>query len=81
MIISLDIETYGAFEKFDQGGQACPDQTAFNPHLSSNVDGVSSPYRQTPQCAVTIVNGTLNKPQPVEAGIHRRVRHVVRGSR
>ena len=68
MIISLDIETYGAFERFDQGGRACPDQTVFNPHLSAKVDGVSIPTRMVPQCAVTLVHGDWHNPSKWEPG-------------
>ena len=45
MIISLDIETYGAFERFDQGGRTCPDQTVFNPRLSAKVDDLVADVR------------------------------------
>ena len=68
MIISLDIETYGAFQHFDYKGQVCPDQTVFNPHLSEKVDGVRTPSRMVPQCAVTLVNGKWDNPSGWEPG-------------
>ena len=68
MIISLDIETYGAFKKFDHNGQDCPDQTVFNPHLSASVDGVRIPPRMVPQCAITLVNGKWDNPSGWEPG-------------
>jgi len=67
-VISLDIETYGAFRKFDHGGQDCPDQTVFNPMLSEKVDGVRIPVRMVPQCAITIVKGQWDKPTGWEPG-------------
>ena len=68
MIISLDIETYGAFERFDNGGRKCPDQTVFNPSLSFSVDGVEMMSRTIPQCAVTVVEGTESKPHAWKPG-------------
>ncbi len=68
MIISLDIETYGAFERFDHGGKPCPDQTVFNPRLSAKVDGVRLPARMVPQCAVTVVHGKKDSPSGWQPG-------------
>ena len=68
MIISLDIETYGAFERFDQGGRTCPDQTVFNPRLSAKVDDVPIPTRMVPQCAITLVHGDPENPTGWEPG-------------
>jgi len=73
MIISLDIETYGAFKFFENKGVACPDQTVFHPELSRKVDlGTCLPCRLVPQCAVTIVTGEPSDPtgwQPGETAV------------
>ena len=63
MIISLDIETYGAFKSFEPKGVACPNQTVFHPALSKRFDmGTCLPCRLVPQCAVTLVDGNENDP-------------------
>jgi hypothetical protein len=69
LIISLDIETYGAFEFFENKGAACPDQTVFHPELSKKVDlGTCLPCRLVPQCAITIVHGEPSDPTGWEPG-------------
>ena len=69
LIISLDIETYGAFEFFENKGVACPDQTVFHPELSRKVDlGTTLPCRLVPQCAITIVSGEPSDPTGWEPG-------------
>jgi hypothetical protein len=69
LIISLDIETYGAFEFFENKGARCPDQTVFHPGLSTKVDlGTILPCRMVPQCAITIVEGEPSDPTSWEPG-------------
>jgi hypothetical protein len=72
LIISLDVETYGAFSCWDKGSGACPDQTVFNPALSKQIDRVHLPCRLVPQCAVTIVSGEPSDPtgwEPKETAV------------
>jgi hypothetical protein len=72
LIISLDVETYGAFSCWDKGSGACPDQTVFNPALSKQIDRVHLPCRLVPQCAVTIVSGEPSDPtgwEPQETAV------------
>ena len=58
MILSIDIETYGAFERCMPNGAANPNQTVFNPTLSNAIDSVSSlSCRLVPQLAITKVEG------------------------
>jgi len=69
MIISLDIETYGAFEKCMPNGSANQQQTVYNPSLSIAVDGVSRlSCRLVQQVAITNVNGNPSDPCTWEPG-------------